>query len=141
MLGPNSEIVRAADGLASGELREPGAYSPLLELIPQPDEAKKRAMLRRGLAEAARVGVTSIHNMDGDMEQLILYAALEDVGELTLRVYCPYSVKPETSPEALAEAVAMRRAFQNDMVRGGCVKFFMDGVIETVESTDILTLT
>ncbi|GIK39351.1 MAG: amidohydrolase [Chloroflexota bacterium] len=130
-VGPNSEIVRAANGQASGELREPGAYRLLLELIPQPDGAKKRAMLRCGLAEAARVGVTSVHNMDGDMEQLTLYAALEDRGELTLRVYCPYSVEPETSPEALSEAVAMRRAFGSDMVRGGCVKFFMDGVIES----------
>lgn len=130
-VGPNSEIVRAADGQASGELREPGAYRPFLELIPQPDEVKKGAMLRRGLAEAAKVGVTSVHNMDGNMEQLTLYAALEDRGELTLRVYCPYSVEPETSPEALAEAVDMRRAFGSDMVRGGCVKFFMDGVIET----------
>ncbi len=130
-IGPNSEIVRAADGLASGELREPGAYDPVLELIPPPDEAKKRAMLQRGLAEAASLGVTSVHNMDGDMAQLTLYAALEEAGELSLRVYCPYSVKPDTPAEALAEAVAMRQAFQSDMVRGGCVKFFMDGVIET----------
>jgi predicted amidohydrolase YtcJ len=130
-VGPNSEIVRATAGQASGELREPGAYDPLLELIPRPDEAKKRAMLRRGLAEAARVGVTSVHNMDGDMAQLTLYAALEDAGELTLRIYCPYSVKHDTPSEALTEAVAMGRAFQSDMVRGGCVKFFMDGVIET----------
>jgi predicted amidohydrolase YtcJ len=88
-------------------------------------------MLRRGLAEAAKMGVTSVHNMDGDMEQLTLYSSLENRDELILRVYCPYSVKPDTLPEALTEAVAMRRAFQSDMVRGGCVKFFMDGVIET----------
>jgi predicted amidohydrolase YtcJ len=129
--GPNSEIVRGADGMASGELREPGAYDLVFELIPVPNEAKKRAMLQRGLVEAAKVGLTSVHNMDGDLEQLALYAALEDLGELTLRVYCPYSIKPDTPAEALAEAVAMRQGFQNGMARGGCVKFFMDGVIET----------
>jgi predicted amidohydrolase YtcJ len=129
--GPNSEIVRAADGLATGELREPGAYELVFKLIPLPDDLKKRAMLQRGLAQAAKVGVTSIHNMDGDMAQLLLYAALEDTGELTLRVYCPYNVTPDTPPESLAEAVAMRQAFQSNMVRSGCVKFFMDGVIET----------
>lgn len=130
-LGPNSEIVRTADGQASGELRERGAYDRVLEMIPLPGDTQKRAMLQRGLAEAASVGVTSIHNMDGDIDQLALYATLEDVGELTLRVYCPYSITPETPPEALADAAAMRQAFQSDMVRGGCVKFFMDGVIET----------
>lgn len=130
-LGPNSEIVRAADGQASGELRERGAYDRVLDIIPLPGDTQKRAMLQRGLAEAASAGVTSIHNMDGDIDQLALYAALEDVGELTLRVYCPYSITPETPPEALADAVAMRQAFQSEMVRSGCVKFFMDGVIET----------
>lgn len=129
--GPNSEIVRTADGQASGELRERGAYDLVLDLIPPPTHTQKRAMLQRGLAEAAQAGVTSVHNMDGDLEQLALYAALEDVGELTLRVYCPYSVTPETPPEALADAVAMRQACQSEMVRSGCVKFFMDGVIET----------
>jgi hypothetical protein len=56
---------------------------------------------------------------------------LEDLGELTLRVYVPYDVTPETPPKALAEAVTLRQAYQSDMVRGGCVKFFMDGVIES----------
>jgi len=130
-VAPNSEIVRDTAGLATGELREAGAYNPVLELIPPPSDVKKRTMLSQGLAQAAQVGLTSVHNMDGDMEQLALYAALEDVGELTLRVYCPYDVRPDTPPEALTEAVAMRQAFQSGMAHSGSVKFFMDGVIET----------
>ena len=129
--GVNSEIVRGSDGLATGELRERGAYEWLTELIPPPSEARKRALLHQGLAQAAAVGITSVHNMDGDAEQLGLYAALEDLGELTLRVYCPYSVTPETPLEALAEAAELARAYQSEMVRGGSVKFFMDGVIES----------
>ncbi len=127
--GPNSEIVLGQDGLASGELRESGAFSRLTALIPPPDAARKRALLHKGLAEAAALGITSLHNMDGDAEQLALYAALEDAGELTLRVYCPYRVEPETPPEALAEAAAWREAYQTEFVRAGLVKFFMDGVI------------
>lgn len=127
----NSEIVRGSDGLATGELREPGAYEQVMDLVPPPDEARRRTLLHQGLAQAAAVGITSIHNMDGNAEQLGLYAALEDLGELTLRVYCPYSVTPETPLEALAEAAELARAYRSDMVRGGCVKFFMDGVIES----------
>ncbi|HET7088034.1 MAG TPA: amidohydrolase family protein, partial [Anaerolineae bacterium] len=131
-VAPNSEIVLGDDGLASGELREPGAYQPVLDLIPEPNDVEKRALLRKGLAQAAAFGVTSIHNMDGDAGQLALYAALEDLGELTLRVYVPYSVKPDTPLEALAkDAVAMREMHRSDRVRGGAVKFFMDGVIES----------
>jgi predicted amidohydrolase YtcJ len=128
---PNSQIVMAEDGLANGELREPGAYDRVMDLVPPPDSARKRALLSQGLAAAAAAGITSVHNMDGDEAQLALYAALEDLGELTLRVYCPYSVKPETPSDALAEAAASAAAYQSEMVRGGCVKFFMDGVIES----------
>jgi len=131
-VAPNSEIVLGKDGLASGELREPGAYQPALDLIPAPGAVEKRALLRKGLAQAAALGVTSVHNMDGDAEQLALYAALEDLGELTLRVYVPYSVRPDTPFEALAQdAVAMREMHHSDLVRSGAVKFFMDGVIES----------
>jgi hypothetical protein len=131
-VAPNSEIILGDDGLANGELREPGAYRPVLDLIPEPSDVEKRALLRKGLAQAAAFGVTSVHNMDGDAGQLALYAALEDLGELTLRVYVPYSVKPDTPIEALAkDAVAMRGMHRSDRVRGGAVKFFMDGVIES----------
>jgi hypothetical protein len=130
-VGPNSEIVLGADGLASGELREPGAYRPIMDLIPPPDAARKRALLHEGLAQAAAFGVTSVHNMDGNADDLALYAALEDVGELTLRVYVPHSVTPQTPPEALAEAARLRDQYQSEMARGGSVKFFMDGVIES----------
>jgi hypothetical protein len=130
--GVNSEIVMGADGLATGELREPGAFDDVKALLPKPDEVQQRDLLRQGLAEAATLGVTSIHNMDGDAAQMALYASMLEAGELTLRVYCPYSVTPETPLEALAEeAVPLRQAYRHSMLRGGCVKFFMDGVIES----------
>jgi predicted amidohydrolase YtcJ len=70
--------------------------------------------------------------MDGSAEQAALYSALEEAGELSLRVYLPYDVPPGTPLEALAtEAVALRDQFQSEMVRGGSVKFFMDGVLES----------
>ena len=127
-----SEIVAdPATGLATGELREPGAFEPIRSLVPKPDEAGRRAMLGRGLELTAQMGITSVHNMDGQDSQLLRYAALEDLGELTCRVYLPYDVKPETPAEALQEAVAWREKFTGDMLHCGSVKFFMDGVLES----------
>jgi hypothetical protein len=131
IVAPNSEIVLGSDGLANGELRESGAYEPILDLIPPLNEADRRELLHQGLANIAQMGITSVHNMDGRDNQATLYAGLEDAGELTLRVYLPYDVTPETPPAALREAAALRQAHQSDMVRAGCVKFFMDGVIES----------
>jgi len=108
------------------------AFQLLLEKIPEPDDIKKRELVRKGLQYLASLGVTSVHNMDGDQEQAAFYAAMEDMGELTLRIYMPYDVKPETPLEALAdEAAVMRQQFDGDMVRAGSVKFFMDGVFES----------
>jgi predicted amidohydrolase YtcJ len=67
--GPNSEIIMAPDGLASGELPEPGAYRRIIDLLPQPDDNRKRALLHQELAQAAGFCITSIHNMDGDAER------------------------------------------------------------------------
>lgn len=130
--GPNSEIMLDAQGMATGELREHGAFDHVQKLLPPPDDYQKRALLKLGLQQLAAAGVTSVHNMDGSREQASLYAALEDTGELSCRVYIPYSVKPDTPFEALAaEAASLKAEFQSAMVRGGAVKFFMDGVIES----------
>ncbi len=131
-IGPNSEIVMDPyTGTATGELREPPAARPIRDLIPPPDEERKRGLLRRGLRQAAELGVTSVHNMDGNDDQLRLYAAMADADELTLRVYMPFDVKPATQEDELHQAVAWRREFSQGLVRAGCVKFFMDGVLES----------
>ncbi|MBE7473527.1 MAG: amidohydrolase [Anaerolineae bacterium] len=128
---PGSEIVMGADGLATGELREPGAFGRIYELAPLPDAARQKELLRQGLVQAARYGLTSVHNMNGNLDEMAFYAALEEAGELTLRVNVPFSVTPDTPPEALSEAIAMRDAYLSDKVRSTGVKFFMDGVVES----------
>src|SRR5690606_37933133 len=54
-----------------------------------------------------------------------------DVGEMTLRVYVPYSVKPETPLAELRDAAAWREQFRGNFVRAGAIKLFMDGVLES----------
>ncbi len=128
---PNSEIVLDEHGEATGELQE-NADEYIIRLLPAPDLAHKRRMLEKGAQIAAQRGVTSVHNMDGDDEQAALYSALEADGELSLRVYIPYSIHVDTPFEAIEEeAYPMKVKYQSALVRGGCVKLFMDGVIET----------
>lgn len=129
-IGSNGVIVRDGDGLATGELREKDAMSTVSDLIPLPGEARKRELLKMAIQQINATGITSVHNMNGDMEELMTYAALEDTGELTLRVYVPYWIKPETTTDMLAEAAAMAKV-QGDYARGGAAKFFMDGVWES----------
>ncbi|GIK72090.1 MAG: amidohydrolase [Chloroflexota bacterium] len=127
-----SEIVMdAATGTATGELREPGAFDPVRTLIAPPTDAERRAALHKGLKLCAAHGLTSVHNMDGWDNSIELYAALEDLGEMTLRIYVPYDIKPETPVEKIAEAAEQKQRFQGAYVRSGAIKVFMDGVLES----------
>ncbi len=129
--GPNSENVLDEHGESTGELREPGAYQPVSDLVPKPDAVRKRALLQKALRLTASLGVTSVHNMDGDDQRAATYAALEDLGELTCRIYLPYTVSPDTTPETLKKDVlALKNTYNSDLLRAGAVKFFIDGVIE-----------
>jgi predicted amidohydrolase YtcJ len=128
---PNSEIVLDEHGEATGELKE-NADEHINRLLPVPDVSHKRRMLKKGAEIAAQMGVTSVHNMDGDGEQAALYAVLEADDELSVRVYIPYSIHVDTPFDAIeAEAYPMKAKYQSPLVRGGSVKLFMDGVIET----------
>lgn len=147
--GPGSLIVMAPGGTASGELREPDAFGPVLALTGAwgratraythgaslPGDAAQRAedlqIIRRGLSNAARLGITSIQNMDGDRYQLDLLAQLEQEGALTARVSLPFMVRPDTLQGSLQEAVLWSNAYTGDRLRTGRLKLFMDGIIES----------
>lgn len=151
-LPAGNEIVMGGDGLAVGELREAAAFAPVLSLtqtggrewlgmttgedpVPSATPAQRSAdldCLRRGIARCASLGITSIHNMDGNWYQLELLKALEDAGELDIRVDMPFHQKNTFALSRLDEAVEMRRLFATDMLHVGRVKVFMDGVLESM---------
>lgn len=151
-LPTGNEIVLDGAGLATGELREPAAYMFALALTPTggrewlgmttgdnpvpPATAAERAIdeayFRKGLAHAASLGITSMHNMDGNLYQLERLQALLDRGELDARVEVPFHQKNFFDVARLDEAVEWRARFKGDMLHCGRVKVFVDGVLETL---------
>jgi predicted amidohydrolase YtcJ len=150
-LTPGHEIVMGADGLATGELREPEAIGPVAELTedfkrarlgiatggdPEPHVSSAEfeadvAVIQTALAHMAQHGITSFHNMDGNLYQMQLLAALERRGQLTARARVPFHFKPFMPLEALERARVMAVAYQSPMLRAGMVKMFMDGVVDS----------
>jgi predicted amidohydrolase YtcJ len=146
-----SEIVMAADGLASGELREPGAFRYILALTPTggrdslgfteaaephppPTPAQRatdRAVLLRGLRHCASFGITSMHNMDGNFYTLELLKEIEEAGDFTARCQSPFHFKNYFGIERLADASDMHQRYASERVSSGRVKLFMDGVLES----------
>jgi predicted amidohydrolase YtcJ len=147
-----SEIVMGDDGLANGELLEPGAYGPILDLTrhggremlglttgkdPEPPANPEmremdKTVIARGLAHCAAQGITGLHLMDGNRYQLELLSELEAEGRLLCRCNVPFHMKGTDPVDRIAaEAPALRDDFQGDKVRMSHVKMFIDGVIES----------
>jgi len=150
-LGPGNEVVVGADGLATGELREMEAFSPLQaaggfdryrlglstggEPYPYPNEAEWAqdiTVMRRGLDYCSRHGITTIQNMDGNLYQLELLAAIEkEDGSLPCRVIIPFHFKNFMSIDMLEKASELARRFDSDWLSSGVVKMFYDGVLDS----------
>ena len=149
--GEGCEIVMGDDGLASGELRETGAFGPVLahtptggreslgyvtggDPVPPATPAERAAdkdVIARGLEHCARQGITTLHNMDGNFYQLELLDELKEDGRLLCRTQVPFHLKTFHPLDKLDEADEMRRLYNDDMVWSGRVKMFMDGVIDS----------
>jgi predicted amidohydrolase YtcJ len=125
-----SEIVMRSDGTASGELREPAAYNLVTDHRPERSENEILALMRQGIQQANRYGITSIHNMDDEDKKLERYSLLESSGDLTLRIDFPLSIKPESALEDLYLIQDWQKTVKSDRLHFGRVKVFMDGVIE-----------
>ncbi|WP_300036803.1 amidohydrolase [uncultured Roseobacter sp.] len=147
-----SEIVMGEDGLANGELLEPGAYGPVLDMtrhkgremlglttgkdpVPPATPAERemdKDVIEKGLHHCAAQGITSLHLMDGNTYQLELLSELEAEGRLVCRCEVPFHFKGTDPLERLTrEAPEMRARFQGDKVRCNHLKMFIDGVVES----------
>ena len=146
-----NEIVLDHNGIATGELREPAAYMLAQALtptggrewlgmttgenpVPPATPAQREldmAYFKQGIRHAASLGITSMHNMDGNWYQLELLQALLDRGELDARVEVPYHHKNTFEIARVDEAVEMRARYRGDMLHCDRMKIFIDGVLET----------
>ncbi|MFM2281186.1 MAG: hypothetical protein RLZZ444_3417 [Pseudomonadota bacterium] len=148
-LGPGNEIVMGSDGFATGELREVEAFGPVdvyagtdranlgLSTGGEPlvaptaeERAQDRASIKAGLDWCARHGITSIHNMDGNLYTLELLKEIEDEGNLICRVKVPFHFKNFMTVDMLEKASRMHEMYKGDWLNSGLVKAFYDGVIE-----------
>ena len=147
-----SEIIMGDDGLANGELLEPGAYGPVLALtrhagremmglttgrdpVPTPTPKQRQMdkdVIAQGLAHCAEQGITGLHLMDGNLYQLELLSELDAEGRLPCRCMVPFHFKGTDTIERIkAEGVPMREGYRGDKVWCGHMKMFIDGVIES----------
>lgn len=149
-IGAGAEIVMGEDGMATGELREMEAFSPLLSVTgferyrlglstggePDPypvgeEFEKDVAVMRRGLEYCVSHGFTSLLLMDGNLHQLqVLDEIRRRDGFLPARVRVPFHYKNFMTLDALEKASTMAATYKDDELSSGTVKLFYDGVLE-----------
>ena len=83
---PGGRIARDASGRPAGLLVE-RAQEAVLSCLPAPSVAELMALIERGLADLARLGLTSVHDAGCTSSVLRAYGRLASAGALPLRVY------------------------------------------------------
>jgi predicted amidohydrolase YtcJ len=129
---PNGEIVKEPKtGEPTGHLKE--AAADLIDpILPKVTDADRRAALKTAVAYANTFGITSVQNAGGSLEEMALYEAARQAGELTVRAYLAFSatdVTTEADVDRMDEA--WKRLGDDPTVKTGIVKMFADGVIES----------
>jgi predicted amidohydrolase YtcJ len=125
------EIVRDVSGEPTGVFKE-NAMSLVSDHIPVLTKEEKLAALRKGLALAASLGITSIGNASGTRDEFYLYKELSINHELTLRVAAAFSVDANTTPEEIKKYAFIKDSVgTSHRLTARNVKFMLDGVIES----------
>ena len=123
-------IVRDASGHPSGILMESAMAVMERALADQFSQDEKLALLHDGSHYLSSFGITSVVNATGNLQEIQLYAALRDHGQLTVRTRTSFgavAVNHHLTPEFLADLEKARTLYHDDWVSANLVKFFVDG--------------
>ncbi len=118
---PGGTIVRDAAGEPTGILKD-NAADLVSRVIPEPSREMNLRAARAALAEAARVGVTTVQD-NSATDALPTYQALRARGELTARLFV---WRYASAMPALLQA-GIRSGLGDEWIRFGALKILADG--------------
>jgi len=119
---PGGTIVHDAQGNPTGALKD-AATDYIDKVIPPLSHTQRLQVVKRALAHAASVGVTSVQHMDASYEDVAVYSELLQRGELTTRVYAAPLI---THVDDQAK-IGIGHSFGGPYLRIGALKAFADG--------------
>jgi hypothetical protein len=119
---PGGSIVRDANGNPTGALKD-AAMDAVFKVIPPMSRDQREHAVKRGLAHAASLGVTSVQDMNPEFADIAVYSELAEKGELTARIYAAPLI---TQVDDLTK-IGIRRAFGSPYLRIGALKGYADG--------------
>jgi predicted amidohydrolase YtcJ len=119
---PGGTIVHDAQGNPTGALKD-AAMDPIYKVIPPLSHDRRVKVVKRALAYAASVGVTSVQHMETSYADIAVYSELLRRGELTTRIY----LAPLITHVDDQVKLGIGHAFGGPYLRIGAVKAYADG--------------
>ncbi len=127
---PDGRIDRDADtGEPIGSLQE-GAMSLVTEVMPEPTLEDRSAGLRYAVDLLNGYGITAIQDAIVFENDLRAYHAVQEQGDLDLRVVASLWWQRDQGNEQIATLKRLRQQYSRGRVRAGTVKIMQDGVME-----------
>jgi hypothetical protein len=120
---PGGVIVRDAQGNPTGALKD-AALDLVDKVIPPLSHERRLKAVKRALAYAASLGVTSVQHMNPDYADIAVYSELLRRGELTTRIYAAPLITEGVDDQV---KIGVSHAFGGPYLRIGAVKAFSDG--------------
>ncbi len=119
---PGGTIVHDAQGNPTGALKD-AAQDYMEKVIPPLSHDRRVKVVKRALAYAASVGVTSVQHMVASYADIAVYSELLQRGELTTRIYAAPLITQVDDQAKLG----IGHAFGGPYLRIGALKAFADG--------------
>jgi predicted amidohydrolase YtcJ len=119
---PGGVIVHDAHGNPTGALKD-AAMDYVYKIAPPLSHDKRLRAVKRALAHAASLGVTSVQHMNPEYADIAVYSELLERGELTARIYAA----PLITGVDDQLKIGLRHAFGGPCLRIGALKAYADG--------------
>jgi predicted amidohydrolase YtcJ len=119
-------IIRDASGQPTGVLIDDAKYL-VFNVMPPPSAEERREALEIVIRECLKYGITGVHDMGVDLQEIALYKALADEGTLGIRIYGAISGRGETWDHFRTAGPLINYADHRLTVRA--LKLYVDGAL------------
>jgi predicted amidohydrolase YtcJ len=118
-------------GEPTGTLKQ-AATTLVSERIPKLTKADRALALRAAMAEALRLGITSVQSAGGTADDLEAYADARQAGDLSLRVYAALTAGGPLEEKSIEDLEAVIEQYPDDpLLKAGAIKVVLDGAVES----------
>ncbi len=129
---PDGVIVREAKGGAPAGLLKGPAIGLATRVVPRTTRDDRARGLHAAIAEAHRLGVTSVQDITARADDFILFDEARRAGDLSVRIHSSMSVDGVPEAEAFKQLEALSGKYPDDpLFKMGGARIGIDGPVET----------